>query len=97
MTEKVIAPDAFNAQPHDPALEELNTHLDELSRRYGYALAVVALKANGKTQVCSFNAVQFGGEAGELLAEDPSRFYQVTGFAITASIMASRVEHAAKH
>lgn|SRR4051794_37208077 len=96
-TRNVIAPTAFNEVPHDPSLEELHLHLDELSRRYGYALAVVSFRKDGKMMFSEHCACMFGGKPGAVLSQWPAEFYATIAFTIGAASVAQREQDAQVH
>lgn len=81
----------MNREPHDPQLEELQLHLDELARRYGYALGIVAFRDGGKMMI-SDCCPHFGGKAGATLARRPWEFFYNVGTTLAAAGVADHME-----
>jgi hypothetical protein len=92
MTEKTVAPMAFNKLPLDPALEALNADLSALAEKYGYALVTIAYKQDGKMMVTDAGMDTCPGTPGALFNIDPPLFFMSVAYAMRALAAAQDIE-----
>lgn len=94
MTEKTIAPMAYNLVPLDPALEDLHADLSALAEKYGYAIVTIAYKQDGKMMVTDAGMDTCPGTPGALFKIDPALFFMSVAYAMRALAAAQETEDA---